>query len=95
VRVLANEEKQNNGLWVCGCVVSLLTSKTPPLSPLFTHHLPPPPHTQHTPLHTHPGLWSIEMPNSWNFGWSYYVINILIMLTYIPGTTSADVSGIL
>lgn len=25
------------------------------------------------------------MPNTWNFGWSYYVLNILIMLTYIPG----------
>lgn len=31
------------------------------------------------------GLWSVEMPNSWNFGFSYYVLNILIMLTYIPG----------
>lgn len=31
------------------------------------------------------GLWSIEMPNSWNFGFSYWLANILIMLTYIPG----------
>eukprot|EP00878_Enallax_costatus_P001738 GHUV01001894.1.p1 GENE.GHUV01001894.1~~GHUV01001894.1.p1 ORF type:complete len:277 (+),score=42.02 GHUV01001894.1:100-831(+) len=31
------------------------------------------------------GLWSVEMPNSWNFGFSYYLANILIMLTYLPG----------
>jgi hypothetical protein len=31
------------------------------------------------------GLWSVELPNSWNFGFSYFALNILIMLTYIPG----------
>ena len=30
-------------------------------------------------------LWSIEMPNSWNFGFSYYVACVLAMITYIPG----------
>jgi hypothetical protein len=31
------------------------------------------------------GLFSIDLPNSWNYGFSYYVTCILVMLTYIPG----------
>ncbi|KIY95821.1 protein tyrosine phosphatase-like (proline instead of catalytic arginine), member b [Monoraphidium neglectum] len=31
------------------------------------------------------GLWSITMPNSYNFAFSYYVACIIAMLTYIPG----------
>eukprot|EP00879_Flechtneria_rotunda_P009963 GHRR01010419.1.p1 GENE.GHRR01010419.1~~GHRR01010419.1.p1 ORF type:complete len:212 (+),score=71.00 GHRR01010419.1:1640-2275(+) len=30
-------------------------------------------------------MWSVDMPNKWNFGFSYYYLCILIMLTYIPG----------
>lgn len=31
------------------------------------------------------GLWSITMPNAYNFAFSYYITCILVMLTYIPG----------
>ncbi|KAF6254850.1 tyrosine phosphatase-like protein [Scenedesmus sp. NREL 46B-D3] len=31
------------------------------------------------------GLFSTSLPNAWNFGFSYYVACILVMLTYIPG----------
>lgn len=30
-------------------------------------------------------LWSINMPNAWNFGFSYYVVCLIVMATYIPG----------
>jgi hypothetical protein len=30
-------------------------------------------------------MWSVEMPNAWNFGFSYYITCILVMLSYIPG----------
>jgi hypothetical protein len=53
----------------------------PPNQP--RNHPPPPVLFKHT--HTRTGLWSIALPNAWNFGFSYYVLNILIMLTYIPG----------
>jgi hypothetical protein len=31
------------------------------------------------------GLFSVAMPNAWNFGFNYYTVCILVMLTYIPG----------
>jgi very-long-chain (3R)-3-hydroxyacyl-CoA dehydratase len=30
-------------------------------------------------------MWSVELPNAWNFGFSYYITCILVMLSYIPG----------
>jgi hypothetical protein len=30
-------------------------------------------------------LWSIEMPNAWNFAFSYYWACVLAMITYLPG----------
>lgn len=30
-------------------------------------------------------LFSVELPNAWNYGFSYYVLCILVMLSYIPG----------
>lgn len=29
-------------------------------------------------------MWSIEMPNAWNFGFSYYVMCWVWSLSYIP-----------
>lgn len=31
------------------------------------------------------GMWSVGMPNTVNFGFSYWLLNIIVMLTYIPG----------
>lgn len=41
------------------------------------------------------GLWSVNMPNSWNFGFSYWVANIIIMLTYLPGACQSIQCGCL
>lgn len=35
-----------------------------------------------------PEAWSYVLPNTWNFTFSYYLILIIIMLTYIPGKFS-------
>ncbi|KAF8055283.1 PAS2 [Scenedesmus sp. PABB004] len=31
------------------------------------------------------GLWSVGLPNAWNWGFDYATLCVLIMLTYIPG----------
>jgi hypothetical protein len=31
------------------------------------------------------GLFSSSLPNSWNWGFDYHLVCILVMLTYIPG----------
>jgi very-long-chain (3R)-3-hydroxyacyl-CoA dehydratase len=30
-------------------------------------------------------LFSTSLPNSWNFGFDYHLVCIIVMLTYIPG----------
>jgi hypothetical protein len=34
------------------------------------------------------GLFSSSLPNSWNWGFDYHLVCILVMLTYIPGAQS-------